>query len=75
VSTTHTVAGGIAGVGSENRASSVNWSVFGRVAIDWLIAALIATRAYWGATLPSEPCNNVLMSLSRRLRCARARAL
>jgi inorganic phosphate transporter, PiT family len=68
VSTTHTVAGAIAGVGSQNRAAGVNWSIFGRVAIAWLVtmpvAALVAALAYWGATLPPEPYNIVLMSLA-----------
>jgi inorganic phosphate transporter, PiT family len=67
VSTTHTVAGAITGAGFENRASNVNWSVFGRVAVAWLVtmpvAALIAALAYWGSTLPPEPYNIVLMAL------------
>jgi PiT family inorganic phosphate transporter len=67
VSTTHTVAGAITGAGFENRGSNVDWSVFGRVAIAWLVtmpvAAVIAALAYWGATVPPEPYNIVLMSL------------
>jgi inorganic phosphate transporter, PiT family len=67
VSTTHTVAGAIAGVGSENRASSVNWSIFRRIAVAWLVtlpvAALVGALAYGGATLPPEPYNIILMAL------------
>ena len=67
VSTTHTVAGAIAGAGSQNRAASVNWSIFGRVAVAWLVtmpvAAVLAALAYWGAALPPEPYNIVLMTL------------
>jgi PiT family inorganic phosphate transporter len=67
VSTTHTVAGAIAGAGAGNRAASVNWSVFGRVALAWLVtmpvAALTAALLYWGATGPPEPYNIVLMAL------------
>jgi inorganic phosphate transporter, PiT family len=67
VSTTHTVAGAIAGAGSQNRAATVNWSIFGRVAVAWLVtmpvAAGLAALAYWGASLPSEPYNIVLMTL------------
>jgi PiT family inorganic phosphate transporter len=67
VSTTHTVAGAIAGVGSENRAAEVNWSVFGRIAVAWLVtmpvAALLAVLFYWGSTMPPEPWNLILMSV------------
>jgi PiT family inorganic phosphate transporter len=67
VSTTHTVAGAIAGAGSQNRASTVNWSIFGRVAVAWLVtmpvAAALAALAYWGATLPPDPYNIILMAL------------
>jgi PiT family inorganic phosphate transporter len=67
VSTTHTVAGAIAGAGTQNRGANVNWSIFGRVAVAWLVTmpatALIAAVAYWGCTLPPEPYNVVLMSI------------
>ncbi|WP_250008253.1 inorganic phosphate transporter [Actinoplanes sp. M2I2] len=67
VSSTHTVAGAIAGAGSQNRAATVNWSIFGRVALAWLVtmpvAAALAALVYWGATLPPEPYNVVLMGL------------
>jgi PiT family inorganic phosphate transporter len=67
VSTTHTVAGAIAGAGSQNGSAGVNWSVFGRVALAWLVtmpvAALTAALAYWGATVPPEPYNVILMVL------------
>jgi PiT family inorganic phosphate transporter len=67
VSTTHTVAGAITGVGAGNRSASVNWSVFGRVALGWLVtmpvAALVAALAYWGTTAPPEPLNAILMTV------------
>jgi PiT family inorganic phosphate transporter len=67
VSTTHTVAGAITGAGIGNRASNVNWSIFRRVAVAWLVtmpvAAAIAALAYWGSTLPPEPYNIILMAL------------
>jgi len=50
VSTTHTVAGSVAGVGTGNRGASVNWHVFGRLALAWLVtlpaAGLVASLAY-----------------------------
>jgi PiT family inorganic phosphate transporter len=67
VSTTHTVAGAIAGAGSQNRAAAVNWSIFGRVAVAWLVTmpvtAGLAALAYWGSTLFPEPYNIILMTL------------
>jgi inorganic phosphate transporter, PiT family len=66
VSTTHTVAGAIAGAGSQNRASTVNWSIFGRVVLAWLVtmpvAGGLAALAYWGSALPPEPYNVILMA-------------
>lgn len=67
VSTTHTVAGAIAGVGSENRAAGVNWSIFGRVALAWLVtmpvAGSIAALVYWACTLLPGPYNVTVMSI------------
>ncbi|NJC72008.1 inorganic phosphate transporter [Planosporangium thailandense] len=64
VSTTHTVAGAITGVGLTNRGTSANWSVFGRVAVAWLVtmptAAALAAGAYWLVTGPPRPLNLVL---------------
>jgi PiT family inorganic phosphate transporter len=46
VSTTHTVAGAVTGVGSANAGATVNWKVFGRLVIAWVVtmpaAALVA---------------------------------
>jgi PiT family inorganic phosphate transporter len=56
VSTTHTVAGAITGVGTTNRGTTVHWNVFGRLAIAWVItmpaAALVACLAYLLTTKP-----------------------
>jgi predicted metal-binding membrane protein len=50
VSTTHTVAGAVSGVGITNRGTTTNWSVFGRVALAWLFTmpftAVVAAAAY-----------------------------
>src|ERR1700712_3157633 len=50
VSTTHTVAGAVTGVGATNRGATVNWGVFGRLAIAWIVtlpaAAVVAAVAY-----------------------------
>jgi PiT family inorganic phosphate transporter len=67
VSTTHTVAGAIAGAGSQNRAASVHWGIFGRVAIAWLVtmpvAAGLAALTYWTSTLPPRPYNIILITV------------
>jgi PiT family inorganic phosphate transporter len=51
VSTTHTIAGAIIGVGSTNRLSAVRWGVAGRVVWAWVLtipgSALVAALAYW----------------------------
>jgi PiT family inorganic phosphate transporter len=50
VSTTQTVAGAIGGAGVANRGTHVDWRVFGRVFVAWLLtvpsAALIAAATY-----------------------------
>ncbi|MBU0985920.1 MAG: inorganic phosphate transporter [Proteobacteria bacterium] len=52
VSTTHTITGGIIGVGSLRRLSAVKWGVAGNIAIAWVLtlpgAALISALAYLG---------------------------
>jgi PiT family inorganic phosphate transporter len=67
VSTTHTVAGAITGVGTTNRATTVNWGVFGRVALAWLVtmpfAALVAAGAYALSTLPSRAASVAVMAV------------
>ena len=51
VSTTHTITGGIVGVGSANRMSAVRWNVARRVVWAWVFtipgAAVVAMLAYW----------------------------
>jgi PiT family inorganic phosphate transporter len=65
VSTTHTVAGAITGVGTTNRATTVNWSVFGRVALAWLVtlpfAGLVGAVTYKLTTLPSHLISGLIM--------------
>ncbi len=50
VSTTHTIAGAIAGVGAARRASAVRWNVAGSIVIAWVLtlpaSAAIAAIAY-----------------------------
>jgi PiT family inorganic phosphate transporter len=51
VSTTHTITGGILGVGAVNRPGSVRWGVAARIIWAWVftipMSALIAVVAYW----------------------------
>jgi PiT family inorganic phosphate transporter len=51
VSTTHTITGGIVGVGAARRLSAVRWGVAGRVVWAWVLtipgAFVIAALAYW----------------------------
>ena len=50
VSTTHTVAGAVTGVGTVTRGVPVNWTVFGQMALAWLVtipaAALVAAGVF-----------------------------
>ena len=51
VSTTHTIAGGIMGVGSVQRLSAVRWGVAGRIVWAWVltipVSALVAALCFW----------------------------
>jgi PiT family inorganic phosphate transporter len=50
VSTTHTIAGAIAGVGAAKRLSAVRWSIAGNIVIAWIVtlpaAGIAAALAY-----------------------------
>jgi PiT family inorganic phosphate transporter len=52
VSTTHTIAGGIMGVGSVQRLSAVRWGLAGRIVWAWIltipVAGLVAALCFWG---------------------------
>ena len=51
VSTTHTITGGIVGVGSAQRMSAVRWGLARRVVWAWVLtipgAAIVAALVYW----------------------------
>ena len=53
VSTTHTITGGIIGVGSVHRLSAVRWGVAGNIALAWVLtipgSAAISALLYLGA--------------------------
>jgi PiT family inorganic phosphate transporter len=55
VSTTHTIAGGIMGVGSVQRLSAVRWGLAGRIVWAWIltipVAGLVAALCFWGIHL------------------------
>ncbi|MGH3185312.1 MAG: inorganic phosphate transporter, partial [Streptosporangiaceae bacterium] len=55
VSTTHTIAGAIVGVGSVQRMSAVRWGIAGRIVWAWILtipaAGLVATACWWGLGL------------------------
>jgi PiT family inorganic phosphate transporter len=55
VSTTHTITGGIVGVGAARRASAVRWNVASTIVVAWIItipaAAGIGALAYYAAGL------------------------
>jgi inorganic phosphate transporter, PiT family len=55
VSTTHTITGGIVGVGAARRASAVRWNVANTIVVAWVItipaAAAIGALAYYAAGL------------------------
>lgn len=51
VSTTHTIAGAIAGVGTTTNATKVKWSIFGRIVVSWVVtipfSALVAAGCFY----------------------------
>jgi PiT family inorganic phosphate transporter len=51
VSTTHVVAGSIAGVGSIQRVRAVRWNVASNILVAWVLtipaAAIMAALAFW----------------------------
>jgi PiT family inorganic phosphate transporter len=51
VSTTHTVAGAIMGVGATKRLSAVRWGVAGRIVMAWILtiplSAAVSAITYW----------------------------
>ena len=51
VSTTHTIAGAIMGVGATRRMSAVRWGIAGRIIVAWVltvpVSAAVAAMAYW----------------------------
>jgi len=59
VSTTHTIAGAIMGVGSVTKLSAVRWGVASRMLLAWLLtipcAGLISALAFLLATLLGIP--------------------
>jgi inorganic phosphate transporter, PiT family len=65
VSTTHTVAGSITGVGATNRNTHVKWTVLRRLAIAWLVtmpaAALVAAGIFYLTQLPSHTASFVII--------------
>jgi PiT family inorganic phosphate transporter len=67
VSTTHTVAGSVTGVGTVTRGVPVNWSVFGQMAISWVVtipaAALLAAGVYGVTQLDSPGAAAVLLGI------------
>jgi PiT family inorganic phosphate transporter len=67
VSTTHTVAGSVTGVGTVTRGVPVNWSVFGQMAIAWVVtipaAALLAGGVYGVTQLDSPGAAAVLLGI------------
>lgn len=53
VSTTHTVAGAVSGVGVANRGTGTNWRVFARMAVAWVVtlpAAAVMSALMWELT-------------------------
>jgi PiT family inorganic phosphate transporter len=67
VSTTHTVAGSITGVGVASRGTAVNWSVFGQMVVAWVLtipaAALVAAAIFGITQLGSHVLAGILLAI------------
>jgi inorganic phosphate transporter, PiT family len=76
VSTTHTVAGAVTGVGVANRGVPVNWGVFGQMALAWVVtipsAALLSAAVFEITQLPSAAAGVILALLGAALLAALA---
>jgi inorganic phosphate transporter, PiT family len=66
VSTTHTVAGAVTGVGTATPGATVNWAVFGQMALAWLFtipsSALAAGCVYEATQLDSHALAAMLLA-------------
>lgn len=55
VSTTHTIAGSIVGVGATTNLSGIKWKVAGRIVMAWFVtipfSGLVAALCFWAASL------------------------
>src|SRR4051794_25394966 len=64
VSTTHTITGGIIGVGAVRRLSAVRWGVAGDIVIAWLVmipaAAIVGALCYLLTRLLEEVPGNLI---------------
>jgi PiT family inorganic phosphate transporter len=67
VSTTHTVAGAVSGVGLTNRGTTTNWSVFSRMALAWLVtlpfSGVVGFLIWHLATLSNRPASVAIMTV------------
>jgi PiT family inorganic phosphate transporter len=67
VSTTHTVAGAVSGVGVATRGAPVNWTVFGQMAVAWVLtiptAALAAAGVFGITQLSSHAAAATLLAI------------
>ena len=67
VSATHTVAGAVAGVGTTNRNSTVDWSVFRKMVVAWVVtmpaAAIVAAAVYGLTQLPSLAASTIVLAV------------
>jgi inorganic phosphate transporter, PiT family len=76
VSTTHTVAGAVTGVGVATRGVPVNWGVFGQIALAWVVtipsAALLSAGVFEITQLPRAAAGAMLSLLGAALAAALA---